>query len=88
MIFSVSTDCGDGLKVALWSLKAIASECGVKFIQSAENCGYSILTQKIDEATAGNCCSNVIQFVFLIPMTLPMTKLVWLGDVDKAEIGR
>jgi hypothetical protein len=40
------------LKVALWAMKAIASEYEVEFIQAAEDCGNSILTPKVDEVAA------------------------------------
>ena len=51
-LFSDCTDCRDDSKAALWAMKAIASEYEVEFIQAAEDCGYPILTRKMDEATA------------------------------------
>jgi hypothetical protein len=33
-------------------IESHGTEFGVKFIQAAENCGYPVLTQKMDEATA------------------------------------
>jgi hypothetical protein len=50
-LFSDCTDCRDDLKVALWAMKAIASEYEVEFIQAAEDCGCPIFTRKMDEGT-------------------------------------
>jgi hypothetical protein len=49
----VSTGCDDDAsKGALGILKALASEYEVEFIQAAEDSGYSIMSVKMDEATA------------------------------------
>jgi hypothetical protein len=48
-LFSDCTNwCRDGLKAALWAMKAIASEYEVEFIQAAEDCGHQILNRKMD----------------------------------------
>jgi hypothetical protein len=51
-LYSDSTDCRDNSKEALWAMKAITSEYELEFIKAAEDCGYPILTRKMDEATA------------------------------------